>query len=107
MLAEVNAQLLAKGGDHPSDWLGDRVGLYHLAGSGIANRFEWAQEILKLDPKRAEQIFDQLVPARTEEFPTPARRPLHSALNCDLFTKVFGLQLPAWDDALKLAMEIN
>ena len=70
-------------------------------------RFEWAQEILKLDPNQTEQILEQLVPARTEEFPTPARRPLQSALNCDLFTKVFGLQLPAWDDALKMAMEIN
>ena len=107
MLAEVNAHLLAKGGDHPSEWLGDRVGLYHLAGSGIANRFEWAQEILKLDPNLTEQTLVKLLPARTEEFPTPARRPLHSALNCDLFAEVFGLQLPAWDDALRMAMEIN
>ena len=107
MLAEVTSQLLAKGSAYPSKWLSERVGLYHLAGSGVANRFEWAQEILKLDPKRTEQITAQLIPARTEEFPSPAKRPLNSALNCDLFMKVFGLQLPAWDLALKMAMELN
>jgi dTDP-4-dehydrorhamnose reductase len=105
MLAEISAQVLAKSGGRPTEWLGERYGLYHLAGSGIANRFEWAQEILKLDPKRSEQISVQIVPAKTEEFPTPARRPLHTALDCSLFTETFGLRLPDWQIALQLAME--
>lgn len=105
MLAEISAQVLAKSGDRPTEWLSERCGLYHLAGSGIANRFEWAQEILKLDPKRSEQISVQIVPAKTEEFPTPARRPLHTGLDCSLFTETFGLRLPDWQIALQLAME--
>jgi dTDP-4-dehydrorhamnose reductase len=105
MLAGVSAQLLTKGGQDFPGWLGERAGLYHLAGSGYASRLEWAQAILALDPNRDEQIVREIQPARTEEFPSPAQRPLFSALNCDRFQAVFGLQLPDWKDALKMAME--
>jgi len=105
MLAEITAQLLAKAGEHPAGWLGERRGLYHLAGDGYASRLEWAQAILRLDPKRGEQVARQILPARTAEFPTPARRPLFSALNCDLYSYTFRQSLPPWEEALRLAME--
>lgn len=104
MLAEITAQLIAKAGPDPVGWIGERRGLYHLAGSGQASRLEWAREILSLDPKKSEQVVQELLPAKTGDFPTPARRPLFSALNCDLFDKTFGLQLPDWQEALELAM---
>ena len=105
MLAEVNAYLLIKGGDRPMAWLHDRVGLYHLAGAGSVSRFEWAQAVLKLDPRPSEQVTREILPARTDDFPTPAKRPLHTALDCSHFTETFGLQLPDWQTALQLAME--
>jgi dTDP-4-dehydrorhamnose reductase len=107
MLAEATTLLLVKGGESWREWLGERRGLYHLAGSGYASRLEWAQAILRLDPKQAEQVVQQIQPALTADFPTPAQRPLFSALNCDLFPRTFGLSLPPWDDALALAMENN
>lgn len=106
MLAEVSAQLLAMGGGDAFTWLQERRGVYHLAGSGITSRFEWAQAILKLDPRPQEQICLELQPALTAEFPAPAQRPLYSALNCDRFTRTFGLRLPGWETALQLAMEL-
>jgi dTDP-4-dehydrorhamnose reductase len=105
MLAEATAQLLAKGGENLSGWLGERTGLYHLAGSGYASRLEWAQAILRYDPNRSEIVTNDLVPALTSDFPSPAQRPLFSALECEKFTEAFGLRLPAWQDALKLAMK--
>jgi dTDP-4-dehydrorhamnose reductase len=123
MLAEVTAQLLAKAsrqstvtkGRLPAaeysdtaglhDWLGECSGLYHLAGSGFASRLDWASAILKYDPRPQEQLARALLPASTLEFPSPAQRPLFSALNCDHFTDTFGLLLPPWEEALKLAME--
>src|SRR3990170_283154 len=105
MLAEVTAQLLAMAGRDVVGWLDERRGIYHLAGSGRASRFEWAQAILEMDPRREEQIVQEVQPALTSEFPTPAIRPLHSALNCDHFIDTFGLTLPNWREALKLAME--
>ena len=109
MLAEVTAQLLAKsstaGEKNMVDWLAARQGIYHLAGSGYASRMEWAQEILRLDPHPEQQRTKELLPARTADFPSPAQRPLFSALDCEKFAQVFGLRLPDWRDALHLAME--
>jgi dTDP-4-dehydrorhamnose reductase len=104
MLAEITSQMLARADANPVGWLRERSGLYHLAGSGYTSRYEWAQAILKYDPKSDQQIVEDLTPAATDDFPTPAKRPLFTALNCDLFTKTFKLSLPEWEVALQLAM---
>jgi len=106
-LAEITAQLLAKSTGNPAGWLAERGGLYHLAGSGYASRLDWAEAVLRLDPRREEQVTRQVLPALTADFPTPARRPLFSALNCDHFTSVFSLCLPTWQDALALALDAD
>ncbi len=100
MLAEITAMLLARG----LDGVREHAGLYHLAGGGHASRLEWAREILRLDVKRDEQSLKEVVPALTSDFPTPARRPLFSALDCSLFEETFGIALPPWQAALQLAM---
>lgn len=105
MLAEVTAQLLAIAGDHPYSWIKERSGLYHLGGEGVVSRLDWATAILKYDPKPEDQTIIKILPAKTSEFPTPAKRPLYTPLNCNLFTNTFGLRLPPWEDALRLAME--
>lgn len=107
MLAEVTAQTLAMGRGDLSLWVGEHCGLYHLAGSGAASRLEWAQAILRLDPRSGEQVTQEILPARTAEFPTPAQRPLYSVLNCKKFANTFGLGLPTWKDVLRLAMETD
>lgn len=99
-LATVTAQLLSKG----FDCLIERQGLYHVAGDGYASRLDWAKQILTLDPNKQEQTVRQVVPALTSEFPTPAQRPLFSALDCSRFQSTFEMPLPAWQDALKTAM---
>jgi dTDP-4-dehydrorhamnose reductase len=104
MLAEVTSQILAQAEKHTYGWINERSGLYHLAGSGFASRFDWAQKILEYDPLRDEQIVEDIRPALTSDFPTPAQRPLYSALNCDHFTETVGLRLPEWEVALELAM---
>lgn len=105
MLAEASAQLLARAGERPAGWLRERRGIYHLAGSGTASRYEWARAILEGDPRREEQAVRQLQPALTREFPTPAQRPLFTALDCERFADTFALRLPPWQEALRLAME--
>jgi dTDP-4-dehydrorhamnose reductase len=105
MLAEATSVLLARGvGDVPA-YVSEKSGLYHLAGWGFASRYEWAQHILANDPKRTEQLVQTLRPARTDEFPAPAERPLFSALDCSHFERTFGLRLPPWQEALQLCME--
>ena len=105
MLAEITTQVLAKGSHHLPGWLRERGGLYHLAGSGRASRLEWAEAILQYDPRQEEQRVQEILPARTADFPTPAQRPLHSALDCGRFGEVFDLRLPDWRLSLQLAMD--
>ena len=105
MLAEVTSQLIILGREDPKEWFIEHHGLYHLAGSGYCSRFQWGQEVIQLDPHKEQRVVGELLPAITADFPTPARRPLYSALNCDLFIQTFRLQLPDWKVALKLAME--
>ncbi len=105
MLAEATALLLARAHDNLFTWIGERSGIYHLAGSGACSRYEWAQAILENDPQPESRLAREILPSKTVDFPTPAQRPLYSALNCEKFSKVFGLTLPHWRDALKLAME--
>jgi dTDP-4-dehydrorhamnose reductase len=107
MLAEVTAQLVTLGRDDLNSWFSEHQGLYHLAGAGYCSRFEWGRQVLLLDPHKEEQLVQQLLPAVSADFPTPARRPLFSALNCDLFYQTFHLRLPDWQVALKLAMETS
>lgn len=104
-LAEITALLLSKAGRDPIGWLTERAGLYHLAGSGYCSRLEWGQAILRIDPKSEEQVTREILPALTADFPTPAQRPLFSALDCSRFTQAFDLRLPDWQDTLRLAIE--
>jgi dTDP-4-dehydrorhamnose reductase len=121
-LAETTAQLLAMSGSQFAvrnsqflipdsqfggtliDWINEHRGLYHLAGSGYTSRLEWARAILRYDPHPEDQVAHAVTPALTADFPTPARRPLFSALDCRRFTDTFGLALPDWEDSLKLAL---
>jgi len=104
MLAEATAMLVAKTGKNPAGWINERRGLYHLAGDGYASRLEWAKLILEIDPNPDQQVSRKLLPAKTSDYPTPAKRPLFSALNCDKFSDTFSFRLPEWQEALKLAM---
>jgi dTDP-4-dehydrorhamnose reductase len=111
-VAEATAQLLALGIGRPSSadvvpWLAEHSGIYHFVGPDHASRFEFAQAILRLDPQRDQQLTEQVLPALTSEFPTPAARPLLSALDNHKLIQTFGLQLPLWERALRLAMTVD
>jgi dTDP-4-dehydrorhamnose reductase len=102
--ARTLAQLTAHVLFHGAEYVAAHRGLYHLAGDGYASRYEWAKEILRLDPKPEEQMAQDVRRAVTSDIPTPAKRPTFSALNCGLCTEVFGLTAPPWAHELKLAL---
>jgi dTDP-4-dehydrorhamnose reductase len=104
MLAEISTLAVVRGGNDPIGWIQAKSGLYHLGGSGCASRYEWAREILALDPNKDEQIIQHLEPSSTDEFPAPAVRPTYTPLDCTKFESAFHLQLPHWKTSLALAM---
>jgi len=103
-LAEVIGQVIAMGRGDLFEWIHEKSGIYHLGGSGWASRYDWTRAILELDPNKDEQKVKELVPALTNEFPSPAIRPENSSLDCSYFERAFDLRLPFWQDALSLAL---
>jgi dTDP-4-dehydrorhamnose reductase len=66
-------------------------GLLHLVPSGAATRYEFAREVTRATGSRS-----QVEPARTAEFPAPARRPAYSALDNRKAAALLGRVLPDW-----------
>jgi dTDP-4-dehydrorhamnose reductase len=104
MLAEVTSAMVARSLPNSWEYFSEKGGVYHLGGSGGVSRFDFTRAILEFDPRPEEQKVKKLEAALTADFPTPALRPLGTALDCSRFANVFGLTLPNWKDALRLAM---
>lgn len=73
-----------------SDW-----GTYHVTNTGDCSWFEFASAIVRLL-----NLPTRLVPIPTSEYPTPARRPAYSVLDCTHFCNVTRSTLRSWQDAL-------
>ena len=103
-LAEITSLLLAQNQARLYEIMREKRGIYHLAGSGYTSRYEWAKQILLNDPERSQQIVKTIQPVHSDEFSTPATRPLFSALDCTRFEETFGLHLQPWTNSLQLAL---
>jgi dTDP-4-dehydrorhamnose reductase len=75
-------------------------GVYHAANSGETTWFGFAREFLRVFAEaRPEVKLARLLPIPSSAYPTPARRPSNSRLDCSRLNKVFGYTLPAWQDS--------
>jgi len=104
MLAEATSAMAARGLADPMNYFSEKSGVYHLGGAGAVSRFDFTRAILELDPRSGEQKVKKMEAALTADFPTPARRPLCTPLDCSRFENAFGLILPHWEESLRLAM---
>jgi len=104
-LAQVTSDILSKGTEDIYTFCKAHAGIYHLAGIGAVSRYDWAKEILSLDPHRKEQVVERLLPARSGEYPTPAYRPAYSALDSTRVQQTFRIQLQTWREYLNQAMK--
>lgn len=68
-------------------------GLFHITNAGCCSRYEWAYEILKKTGWKG-----TLLPGKTGNFPTPAKRPAYSALDNFGTIEATGYELPSWLD---------
>jgi dTDP-4-dehydrorhamnose reductase len=84
--------------------------LYHLAAARPVSWHEFATTIVGL--AGAMPGFDlRLTPAAikaigTVEYPTPARRPANSRLDCSLLENDFGLQMPDWQPYFERMLQL-
>jgi dTDP-4-dehydrorhamnose reductase len=70
-------------------------GIYHVANSGICSWYELCKATLEL-----KGIKTPVTPITTEEYPTPARRPKMSALDCKKIESALEIKLSPWREAL-------
>jgi len=76
------------GGDHP--W-----GTYHFAGAPATTWDEFATAIFELSAARGGPR-SRVEPISTAEYPTLARRPANSALDCSRIASRLGIEAPQW-----------
>lgn len=93
--AVVDAVLAEKSGTE-QDW----AGLYHMTCSGSVSWCGFAQAIFARAQRWLDDKIPRVIPIASAEYPTPARRPANSVLCCEKLRARFGVQLPAWEDAL-------
>ena len=75
-------------------------GTYHYANQPVTNRYEFARSIFAMASSIDNRRVPKLNPIPTSAYPTPARRPLNSELNCARIEQAFGIVRPDWRDEL-------
>lgn len=85
-----------------TDWWTRRSGVYHLASTGETSWCGFAEAILEI---AMGAHAPKIVPIASEDYPTPARRPLNSRMALNRLGRVFGLRMPGWDEALRFCLD--
>ena len=89
-LLEISSNLLHRGLP---------TGIYHLSGTGETTWFGLATEIFA--NLRARGLHAPTLTAiTTADYPTPARRPRNSRLDCTKMKREFGIKLPPWPNSI-------
>lgn len=76
-------------------------GIYHYSNSGNISWYDFAVAIAKLVHSNC-----AVTKIGSEAFPTPAKRPRYSLMDCSAIIKDFGVQQPAWEDSLKVCISL-
>ncbi|ACK51634.1 dTDP-4-dehydrorhamnose reductase [Methylocella silvestris BL2] len=75
----------------------DLYGLYHFAGVGATNWHGFASRIVEAQANITGRR-PTVAAITTADYPTPARRPANSVLDCSLFEKSFGFSAHNWGE---------
>lgn len=84
-------------------------GTYHMTAAGKTTWFGFAEAILERSLRTSQDVAwlaaatgghplaaRRVTPIATEQYPTPARRPVYSVLSNSRLKEMFGLELPDW-----------
>lgn len=77
----------------------DGFGIFHASGSGDTSWAGFAQAIFDRAAAMGRPAA-RVVPIATAEYPTPARRPANSRLDCNKLSRLYGVSQPHWFDGL-------
>jgi dTDP-4-dehydrorhamnose reductase len=75
-------------------------GIFHYSNEGVCTWFDFARRIMQLA-----HLDCRIHPVDTAGYPTKAARPKYSVLSKDKIKTIYGLTVPAWEDALRRCLE--
>ena len=75
-------------------------GTYHYCGKGVTTWFDFAVDIVEEARRYRELRVSEIVPIPTTDYPTPAKRPTNSALECSKIKRVLGIEQGRWKEGL-------
>jgi len=81
-------------------------GTYHYCGAGVTTWHEFARQICEKSRRYVALRCSHVKAITTEEFPTPAKRPPYSALDCKKIEASFGIARTFWQDSLAEMLEL-
>jgi len=105
-LAEMTVQVIgrcekAAAGKDLADVLSKVSGVYHASGRGETTWHGFAAEAVRIQrEKDSGTSFAHIEPITTAEYPTPAKRPANSRLNCTKLEQQFGWRMTHWKESL-------
>jgi dTDP-4-dehydrorhamnose reductase len=80
-------------------------GTYHYSGKGVTTWHGFAEAIFAEARKYTSLLVERVEPIPTAQYPTPAKRPANSVLDCSLFTSTFGIEPRPWRESLAEVMQ--
>ncbi|WP_417787582.1 dTDP-4-dehydrorhamnose reductase [Stutzerimonas xanthomarina] len=81
-------------------------GLYHYSGRSPCTWFDFAVEAFRqAEAKGMLTARPKVSPISTAQYPTPARRPAWSVLDCSKFETTFGIDTRDWHDDLSIVLD--
>lgn len=78
----------------------EAYGTFHYTGGGAVTWHGFAEKIFDLAAPSLGRR-PKVEPITTAEYPTPAKRPANSVLDCGKINEVYGIRQRPWEDALR------
>ena len=74
----------------------EEYGIYHCTGNGECSWYDFASEIVRLAKLDA-----TVIPCRSDEYPSPTKRPQYSSLDHMMLRATVGDEMRVWQDAIR------
>jgi dTDP-4-dehydrorhamnose reductase len=82
--------------------LAEVEGVFHATGTGETTWYGFAADAILLQRERKPGVrFATIEAITTAEYPTPAKRPANSRMNCERLKERFGWEMPDWRHSLR------
>ena len=89
-----------------SDVLSEVGGIYHASGRGETTWHGFAAEAIRIQSeKETTTPFAHTEAITTADYPTPAKRPANSRLNCNKLQQQFGWRMMHWQESLREVLD--